>query len=116
MKHIILAAAFFSIFSSVLSPIMASAAPMGKGCGRPIVDKLVERGKLKSNIQEYEKTLLSNVIVPEMKSFFRKTYDKFQVTVFTYPILRSLGFKSNCAPVNAHLRNIDYLYFSCSVD
>ncbi|EJF87801.1 hypothetical protein ME1_00971 [Bartonella vinsonii subsp. arupensis OK-94-513] len=112
MKRIILAAALFSIFSTVLSSITASAQSVGSGCGMSIAEKLAKQ----KNLGENEKNLLSKIIIPEAKGLFKIREDRFTVDAFSYPILNIFGLGSGCKPVNAHLKKIEYLFFSCSVD
>ncbi|MCZ2159253.1 hypothetical protein NPX99_08395 [Bartonella sp. 220] len=116
MKRIILAAALFSIFSSVLSPITASALPVGNGWGTStdaIVEKLVKQG---NNIGEREKKLLSEIIIPERIDLFRNREDRFLVGAFSYPFLRILGLGSGCNLFNPHEKDPSFILLSCSIN
>ncbi|GAA4664491.1 hypothetical protein [Bartonella pachyuromydis] len=121
MRRIILAVALFSIFSSVLSPITASALPVGGGWGierQKVVTKIIERSGNKDNLEIVRRTFLSAVlnaiIIPERINLFRNSDTYFRTKKEYYPYLRQIGLKNKCWKVDPK-QDGSYEWVSCEI-
>ncbi|MBB5074166.1 hypothetical protein HNQ69_001303 [Bartonella callosciuri] len=113
MKRVVLAVALFSVFS-VLSPVTASALPVGTGWGSKR-DAIVEKIITQNGLGTREKQILNKIVVPERNNLFSYKADRFQIQEKYRSILLALGLHNAC-------RNLDpreysgQQWMSCSIN
>ncbi|CDO47450.1 hypothetical protein [Bartonella henselae] len=114
MKRIVLTAALFSIFSSVLSPVTANALPVGNSWGTKS-NAIVEQLVTKNNFGDREKKILQKIIVPERKNLFTYDNNKFQVQKKYHTILMALGLRNGCRDLDPKEYS-GQKWMSCSIN
>ncbi|WP_409361070.1 hypothetical protein ACRPOS_007130 [Bartonella heixiaziensis] len=115
MKRVVLAAALFSIVSSVLFPITASALPAGNAWGGDRKDKIVEQLVKRGGLVEDQRRILSEIVIPESIDLFSYRKDRFKVYFMDYPLLHLLGLGSGCKGLNPKEYS-GHLWLSCSIN
>ncbi|KEG21088.1 hypothetical protein [Bartonella bacilliformis] len=99
MKPIVVAAVLFSIFSAVLSPVIANALPVGNGWGIKR-DQVVKELLHKGGFGEREEQILKKIVVPRKEDLFNNQEKKFEVQSRYQRILFALGLRIFCTPLN----------------
>lgn len=114
MKRIVLTAALFSIFSSVLSPVTANALPVGNGWGTKS-DAIVGQLVTKNGFGDREKKILQEIIVPERKNLFTYDNNKFKIQKKYHAILRAMGMRNGCRDLDPKEYS-GQKWMSCSIN
>ncbi|WP_051018536.1 hypothetical protein [Bartonella queenslandensis] len=120
MKRVVLAAALFAVFSSVLSPVTVSALPAGGGWGTKrdaIVAKIMERNGLSRNGERGKEIakILGMIVVPERRNLFSYSENSFQIAKKDRSFLLSLGIRSACRDLDPK-KYSGYRWMSCSIN
>lgn len=120
MKRIVLAAALFAVFSSVLSPVTVSALPAGNGWGTKkdaIIAKIMKQKGFNRNGRRGREieAILENIIVPERIDLFSYRQDSFKIQKRDRSLLLSLGIRSVCKDLDPKEYS-GQRWMSCSIN
>ncbi|WP_142416118.1 hypothetical protein [Bartonella massiliensis] len=114
MKGIILIAALFSVFFSVLSPVTVNALPVGNAWGikrDEVVDKIVKQ----NDFGDREREILDVIIVPERYNLFSYNPNRFKIEKRDHMILRAMGLRNGCVDLDPREYS-GQKWMSCSVN
>lgn len=119
MRRVVLAVPLFSIFSSVLSPITASALPVGSDWGierETIVEEIIEESNGKVKPGSMQETILNQLVVPLRINLFKNSTTYFQIDKQYRPMLLAMGLRNICTDINSkEYRNSPIKWMQCTI-